>query len=200
MFLSSLNHFLHYFALDRAVSVALPIEILSPVPDPMSRVSRDRNLESIVLFLFDICVLSCSHRSLEPVAQCLILRQCFATHLLKTRSQRVHVEERVLPVVDGHCGGSVQGLEALVTDGRHLQVDVPALDLDALELGVVEVGHVFLVPDVRRLHSLRSVIHNPPEVVLVVFLHVGRPEPLLRRQTDTLHELMVNGLARRFRE
>jgi len=84
----------------------------------------------------------------------------------------------------------------LVAHRRDVQVHIPVLNFNPLELGICEVRLLQLVLGLCRVGS----ILHPPEVPFIELCHAGGPESLFFRQRHSWVIFIVDGVACHFGE
>ena len=120
-FVSSLRHAMHHFGLDGAVTEVLSIKVLRFVAHAVSGVADDGDLDfRVVWHLVVLAVLIRSHGDLEACGHGLEVFCSAHVTVLQARSHWVHVEERVLSVLDVCARRAVQRLVSLVADSRQI--------------------------------------------------------------------------------
>ena len=118
---SSLRHAMHHFGLNGAVTEVLSIKVLRFVAHAVTSVANDGDLDfRVVWHLVVLAVLIRSHGDLEACGHGLEFICGAHVTVLQARSHRVHIEERVLSVLDVCARGAVQRLVSLVADSGEI--------------------------------------------------------------------------------
>jgi len=162
----------------------------------VSSVADDRHNNLIFLREpFHLALLGRVHSDLESSGKCCVFLSASHVTVLQTWPHRVNIEEGVLSVLDIGDRVAVERLVSGVAHSCQVHVCTFFLSLDALKLGVVEVGGII---QVFLLGRAVGGGFQHAEVVCVEFFHVGGGKPFDCRGSDAFAVLSIDSGAGRF--
>ena len=149
------SHALEDFALDRAVSIGLSIEVLGSVANAVAGIAGNGDSQGggcswtanwglgnyswtgrcKLVVSGGATIVSCNKRLLETIWDFLDLSSggIICVQLLYSRSQCIKVEKGVFSMINTNSSGLVGRLETLISDSGNLIIDVASRNFESLK-------------------------------------------------------------------